>query len=366
MIARVLPPLLLALALLWPASAGAEAGADPCPAGATLSVVAHEDDDLLFLSPDLLYDVWVGRCLRTVFATAGDDGRGAAYWHEREAGSEAAYAAMDGVPDTWRSGTIVAGGHPVLVRTLTADPRISLVFLRLPDGHPDGAGFAVTHRQSLMRLRDHEIPAITALDGSAIYTKAGLAGTMAGLMAGFRPDTIRTQDQQGTFGDGDHADHHAAAYLAQDAARADPAPHVVVGYLGYRILHQARNVFGVEWDAKLAAFLAYGAHDDLACATEAECAADPYYSRWPERQYRTDDQGDPPGWDPPCVVPGVVGARWTAARARMAVANCRLGAIRRRRSATVPRGRVIATSPPPSRRSHAPGARVTVTLSRGR
>lgn len=62
-----------------------------CSLGSTLNVVAHEDDDLLFLSPDLLHNIQAGRCVRTVFVTAGDSGAGAGYWQGREAGSKAAY-----------------------------------------------------------------------------------------------------------------------------------------------------------------------------------------------------------------------------------------------------------------------------------
>ena len=43
--------------------------------GPTLNVVAHEDDDLLFLSPDLLHVIQAGGSVRTIFVTAGDDGQ---------------------------------------------------------------------------------------------------------------------------------------------------------------------------------------------------------------------------------------------------------------------------------------------------
>ena len=38
-----------------------------CPQGTTLNIVAHQDDDLLFLSPDLLHNIQAGRCVRTVY-----------------------------------------------------------------------------------------------------------------------------------------------------------------------------------------------------------------------------------------------------------------------------------------------------------
>ena len=39
-----------------------------------MQIVAHPDDDLLFQSPDLLHDVVGGKCVRTVFVTAGERG----------------------------------------------------------------------------------------------------------------------------------------------------------------------------------------------------------------------------------------------------------------------------------------------------
>src|SRR5262245_28199466 len=53
-----------ALALVPVAAFGATCGAS------AMYVVAHEDDDLLFLSPDLLHDIQSGACVTTVFVTA--------------------------------------------------------------------------------------------------------------------------------------------------------------------------------------------------------------------------------------------------------------------------------------------------------
>jgi LmbE family N-acetylglucosaminyl deacetylase len=55
--------------------------------GGVLNVVAHPDDDLLFLSPALLVSLSSGAPVHTVFLTAGDDGRAEMYWHQRERGS---------------------------------------------------------------------------------------------------------------------------------------------------------------------------------------------------------------------------------------------------------------------------------------
>src|SRR5262245_7566617 len=64
-------------------SAAASALAAPCATSA-MAFVAHEDDDLLFLSPDILHAIQAGdTCVRTVYLTAGDAGNDESYWSGR-------------------------------------------------------------------------------------------------------------------------------------------------------------------------------------------------------------------------------------------------------------------------------------------
>jgi hypothetical protein len=66
-----------------------------------------------------------------------------------------------------------------------------------------------------------------------------------------------------------------------------------------------------------------------------------------------------------CLVPRVVRHTLASARALVARAHCVLGAVRRRPSSRVARGRVIAQSPVPGARAPR-GAAVAVVVSRGR
>ena len=104
--------------------------------------------------------------------------------------------------------------------TLSADPQITLVFMRLPDGNIDGSGFASTGFTSLQKLYPGSIPQMTADDGSSSYTLRSLITTLSSLMTSFQPNIIRTQDYVGTYGDGDHSDHHTVAYITREASRA--------------------------------------------------------------------------------------------------------------------------------------------------
>ena len=66
---------------------------------------------------------------------------------------------------------------------------------------------------------------INAVDGSSSYTQNSLIATLARLMTGLRPAQIYTQDFVGTYGDGDHSDHHTTAYLTQAAALQYASSH---------------------------------------------------------------------------------------------------------------------------------------------
>ena len=77
-------------------------------------IVAHPDDDLLFIDPDLAAVVSHATAVRTVVISAGDAGLDASYWKSREAGLRAAYARLAGAPNSWTAGTETAGGKTLI------------------------------------------------------------------------------------------------------------------------------------------------------------------------------------------------------------------------------------------------------------
>jgi LmbE family N-acetylglucosaminyl deacetylase len=253
-----------------------------CPAGRTLNIVAHEDDDLLFLSPDLVADIQAGRCVRTLFATAGDAGLDELYWQGREAGAKAAYADMIG-SGAWSETDAGIGGHPIPVFTHSGNPRVSVAFMRLPDGF-DGDGTSAYGNESLQNLWESELTTIHPVDGTPGYSRSDVVTTLTALMTSYEPDQVRTQDHQGSFGDGDHSDHHATAKFAEVAHLAYSTMHTFTGYLGYRIRFYPANVTGANLTAKQNAFYAYGGHDVFACSSAAECAGS-LYEQWLPRLY---------------------------------------------------------------------------------
>jgi LmbE family N-acetylglucosaminyl deacetylase len=273
----------------------AAAATAACPSGASLNIVAHEDDDLLFLNPDILRDVRAGLCVRTVFVTAGDANMGTAYWQGREAGALAAYASMAGVPDSWTTASAAFAGVTLQVRTLAAQPNVSLVFLRLPDGFPDGAGGSLQGFESLQKLWQGGLSQLHTVDGAATYTRASLVSTVGAIMTAFQPQTIRTQDFLGSFGDGDHSDHHATAFLARQAHAAYSTTHVLVAYQDYSTRSRPANVSGADLTAKTAAWNAYLQHDAMPCGSPPSCGSNEY-AAWLQRQYTLGSEagGTPP------------------------------------------------------------------------
>ncbi|MGE0506560.1 MAG: PIG-L family deacetylase [Solirubrobacterales bacterium] len=273
------------------ASAPARA-AEGCSA-TSLYVVAHQDDTLLFQSPTLVQDIQSSRCVRTVFLTAGDDGKEQPYWLGREEGAQAAYAQMAGVANQWTASTTTVAGHLLRVATLTAKPSISIYYLRLPDGGIEGEGSMLYGFKSLLRLWESGQPGSTsppqdatieAVDHSATYTYAGLVETLKGLMTQLEPQQVLTQNYMVALKGPDHPDHAATARFTRVASQAYSGPHRLVGYRDYESTNSPQNVFGTLLGAKAMAFYAYGQHDSGACASEPACAGSAY-EEWLKRQY---------------------------------------------------------------------------------
>ncbi|MGP4031921.1 PIG-L family deacetylase [Pseudarthrobacter sp. 1C304] len=255
-----------------------------CPEGTAMNVVAHQDDDLIFQSPMLLSAIRDGLCVRTVYVTAGDANDSEAYWGAREDGVKAAYAHLAGVPDAWSVADAGIAGHPIPVATLDGAPRLSLAFMRLPDGYRDGRGGSNYGYQSLQKLYTGLITSITAVNGSSSYTLAGLQGTLLALITSYQPDRISTLDFAGTYGDGDHSDHHTVAYLVHAAHQLYTTAHTITGYQGYPSKKRPSNVADPELAAKTEAFLVYAQHDSKTCTTAIDCSTNSI-GAWLSRSY---------------------------------------------------------------------------------
>jgi len=258
-------------------------GASSCSQGTTLNIVAHEDDDILFLNPDLLHDIQNGRCVVTLFVTAGDANGNSTYWQGRENGAKAASAQMAAVGNAWTQSDAGVTNHPIPLYTLTDAPAVSLLFLRLPDGNVDGSGFPNNNYESLQKIWQGTITEIHTVDGSSSYTKQDLVDTLAALMNNYQPDQIRTQDYVDAISGDDHSDHFVTSYFAHTASQAYTKTHSFTGYYDYQISSLPENVSGNDATLKQNAFFAYAQDDPNVCNTPATCQGS--YALWFVRQY---------------------------------------------------------------------------------
>ncbi|MBM7173123.1 PIG-L family deacetylase [Streptomyces sp. G44] len=298
---------LAALAFTVPAPPLPAAGGARCR-DTTLVGVAHQDDDLLFVNPEIAEDFDRGHCLRVVYVTAGDAHlawRGG-YAARRERGVQQAYSALagrptrPGEPSPWQAAPVRVGGRTVHGVRLDGGPRrpdIRLLFLRLPDG---GWRDEAARRHTLLALFQSRVRSLRAVDGSAQYTEAALVATLAALIERFRPGTVRTLDFANTAlkssGEewADHNDHAVTArYLRLAALRARPAggPPRLTGHEGYGTAVRPPNLGAAEAARKAALFAHYYVHDERRavtcpgqhCAPTRRVAAQ--YARWLERGY---------------------------------------------------------------------------------
>ncbi|MGP3983253.1 PIG-L family deacetylase [Streptomyces sp. KR80] len=305
-----------------------------------LHVVAHPDDDLYFMNPDLGQSLRSGNPVVTVYLTAGQsDGINApaqerqlnpppadraAFAKARQNGIRAAYAriATGDRTSSWRREVIpTAGGGLAELDTLENHPQIRLIWLQLHEAE----SVSGDQPHSLRGLWDGRTPALRSLlaTGSLVtrdfaYTKEQLIATLAGLMERFAPTFVRMQDPTPDHSPGggwiDHQDHiYGARFVQQALARytaADARFRPRVGtqvYLGYLNGFLPHALGPAALRAKLDALETYGWADGYDCRDPAGCGdrgagAHPLGSNWaPSTRYH---RGESTTW----LQPGKNGA----------------------------------------------------------
>lgn len=258
-----------------------------CDGPTVMNVVAHEDDDLLFTSPDLIHSIQAGNCVRTIYLTAGDAGSDRLYWLGRERGSEAAYDTMLGMHGMWIEKTVELNKHEsITVATSKSNPYISLLFMHLPDGGLWGQGFSGSQQESLAKLEEGSIKTITSIDGSSYYSKNDLIGALSALINAYKPSEIRTQAQENQSDEyPDHSDHIMTGRLTAEAYSQSGQTVPLNFYTGYPIHGWPENVAGDDLVLKEAAFMAYAKHDNGVCHSVEQCQDSTAYGAYLTRQY---------------------------------------------------------------------------------
>jgi len=308
---RVSRGLVVALAVVFAGVSMRPVVADAQPLRPRLQVfvVAHADDWQLFMGDVVVEALRRGDPVLAVLTNAGDAARGNEFWRTREVAALAsvrAAEALAGVPATtplcnsmhvpgheWpaaRASLVAAATHRVRgCRT----PRMTTVFLRLPDGKPSGAGYAEHRFASMKRLADSTIGRLDALDSSTSYR--GIDDLGATVTAIIREHQrlgltmhIHTSDPDVLANPIDHSDHRVTGQLAIEAARALRVP--VTLYSGYSNVRRADNLPPEAAAWKSYCFVAYDrammtTHGSWSAYAENAWAHAQYLSRTYARAY---------------------------------------------------------------------------------
>jgi LmbE family N-acetylglucosaminyl deacetylase len=233
---------------------------------------AHYDDDLVFANPTLLHALDSGRRAHSCFFTASDAGAGMSeYVDGRETGIRAAYDTMRGVHGEWSDRSVVLGnGVSMTLTRPDGDDRVSLSFLRLPDGGLRGNGYASTGWQSLAKLVAGDLPSLRTLDTGQTITVELLRSTVAEVVAAYDATTVITHDPG--FADlpgDDHPDHQSVGRVVASVVDAGVIDGGVMRYaVGYPAALRPANIPADVLARKLQAFAAYARHDPVVAREE--------------------------------------------------------------------------------------------------
>lgn len=228
---------------------------------------AHQDDWQLFMNPSAFREVRDGnsKCV-FIHMTAGDAGLGTGnggrkhpLYLARENGAESAIRFM-AEPEWQPPGEKVAArmefnGHPIQrigYRNTVA------YFLRVPDGSPEGTGYADTGYQSLKRLAGGQIDTLSTIDGTTLYHGwRDLVATLRAIIdfdRGTAPSVqLNVPEPDLTLNPNDHSDHVMTAKAALDAAEGLTGACRVY-YIGYASAELPENLSGQDRDMKCAVY----------------------------------------------------------------------------------------------------------------
>ncbi|MFD9126778.1 PIG-L family deacetylase [Kitasatospora sp. NPDC059571] len=271
-------------------------------------VIAHPDDNLYFMNPDLDHALASGAACVTVCLTDGEsDGRNVlhselgrvtradrpAYTRARINGLTAALALLatgdEGSP--WDVELVsYLEGRLVEQHTLRAAPQVQLILLALVEAR----SVSLPRKESLRGLWLGETPALetlppvhSGLPPGAGYTREQLIATLHGVLDHFRPTVVRTLDPNPDHSPKavpgvkdtvylDHQDHTYSTYFAQAAltrhwaggkARSTSVEH----YLGYVNAVLPHNLDQAAVGRKVVALNSYGWADNRHCGDPAGC-----------------------------------------------------------------------------------------------
>jgi hypothetical protein len=273
-------------------------------------IVAHQDDDLLFLNPDIQTSIKSGNHVVVIFTTNGclacDDSVGdVQYWVGRAEGSINAYTFMSKpgqasssasrLPSGWSYAAVTVANTQIATYHYGNGGNVTLVFLQIPDINAietiewlwgtSGASDATLSCLDMCPYGAPPVPVVT-------YTRQRLIDVLAGLMSYYNADSVSSTDGTNLYqtgyagpGEGDAPENpshfFSGLFTTVAAAQSEPtdtgAPRVVRLYRGYTILNEPENVSVEEASPKLLAFARYALYDTSVTFCSDSTLAAPHF-----------------------------------------------------------------------------------------
>ncbi|HTL37430.1 MAG TPA: FG-GAP-like repeat-containing protein [Kofleriaceae bacterium] len=272
---------LAAIALVGLAACGDNelATGEPLAPAADLTIVAHQDDDLIFMQPDVLEAVKRGDGVTNVYVTAGNGTKGVDRAENRYSGLMEAYA-LAANATAWKCGYIEIAGHTAEHCRLD-ERRVSLVFLAYPDGGKEGE-----LEPSLLHLWEGSTTNVETISReTSRYDREQLVATVAQIIRITQPSLVRTLEVASTHGR-DHSDHMLVGALTVLALARANSNAELLSYRGYETSTEPANkippIFTAAFDvlARYEACVAGCAPCGDACTT-----IDASHVAWLSRRY---------------------------------------------------------------------------------
>ncbi len=191
---------------------------EQCNGTSLVSVVAHQDDDILFIDPGITEAARAGGCVTTIYLVGGASGAGFDYVSTRERASQSAYARMMGVDSNWTIDTIVAGGVHLMRATLTARPNVAMVYLRIKGGGVRGGNVPLANLFDA-GTTEQSWPYTSQADGPTnTFTRSVLVGTIRALIESASATTVYALNPDAISYE-EHPDHIYSARVTREALR---------------------------------------------------------------------------------------------------------------------------------------------------
>ncbi|GAM18669.1 hypothetical protein SAMD00019534_018440 [Acytostelium subglobosum LB1] len=226
-----------------------------CNGVSQVNIVAHQDDDILFIDPAITDVLRSGGCVTTIFMTSGSF-NDFAYMETRESASLAAYQEILGSSSSWMLyiNELVVGGGTVSITTRRSilNPKLTIVYMRLPQGNvrPTGAGDAPLADMFDLGQTVSSLSYTQCVDGPANdYSKATTVSTLTTLIDGFGATQVNTLNPD-TVPYFEHPDHIYAARFARLALRAVTANVPVAYHETYPSATTSPNVLPTKLQTK--------------------------------------------------------------------------------------------------------------------